>query len=238
MPNILPFDVDQDLFSGESVQMMCHISKGDKPLEVKWEFNGHALDRELGTFSKVGDRSSVLMLPAVTGAHSGNYTCIAKNRAGTTSYTTILKIIGTLYMALGLCVLNFILLNRLDYLSLFFPNLVVPHIIPFEVEESIFAGESVHLTCHVSKGDRPLQITWSFQGLQIPYHNNMGIKTTKLGEKASVLSIPTVMGQHSGNYTCTASNRAGSANHSAVVNIHGTLLTPFHNKLSTRILNV
>lgn len=99
---------------------------------------------------------------------------------------------------------------------------VVPHIIPFEVEESIFAGESVHLTCHVSKGDRPLQITWSFQGKEIPYHNNMGVTTTKLGEKASVLSIPTAMGQHSGNYTCTASNQAGRAHHSALVNIHGT----------------
>ncbi|XP_059046523.1 cell adhesion molecule Dscam2 isoform X40 [Achroia grisella] len=98
--------------------------------------------------------------------------------------------------------------------------MVVPHIIPFEVEESIFAGESVHLTCHVSKGDRPLQISWRFQGKEIPYHNSMGITTTKLGEKASVLSIPTAMGQHSGNYTCTASNRAGRVHHSALVNIH------------------
>ncbi|KAI8422223.1 hypothetical protein MSG28_006118 [Choristoneura fumiferana] len=189
-PNILPFDVDQSLFSGESVQMMCHISKGDTPLDIYWTLNGEALSRELGTFSKVGDRSSVLVLPSVTGAHSGNYTCVAKNRAGMASYTTILKII------------------------------VVPHIIPFEVEEQIFAGESVHLTCHVSKGDKPLQITWSFNDKEIPYHNNMGVTTTKLGEKASVLSIPTAMGQHSGNYTCTASNRAGRAHHAALVNIH------------------
>lgn len=93
-PNILPFDVDQALFSGESVQMMCHISKGDTPLSVHWEFNGQRLSRELGTFSNVGERSSVLVLPSVVGAHSGNYTCIAKNRAGTASYTTVLKVIG------------------------------------------------------------------------------------------------------------------------------------------------
>lgn len=92
----MPFDVDQALFSGESVQMMCHVSKGDAPLDVYWEFNGQALSNELGSFTKVGGRSSLLMLPAVTGAHSGNYTCTAKNHAGTTSYTTILKIIGIL----------------------------------------------------------------------------------------------------------------------------------------------
>lgn len=91
------------------------------------------------------------------------------------------------------------------------------------MEESIFAGESVHLTCHVSKGDKPLQITWSFQGREILYHNNMGITTTKLGDKASVLSISTAMGQHSGNYTCSASNRAGRTNHTAIVNIHGII---------------
>ncbi|KPI92825.1 Hemicentin-1 [Papilio xuthus] len=195
-PNILPFDVDQALFSGESVQMMCHISKGDTPLDVHWEFNGKRLSRELGTFSSVGERSSVLVLPSVVGAHSGHYTCIAKNRAGTATYTTILKVI------------------------------VVPYINPFEVEESIFAGESIHLTCHVSKGDRPLQISWSFQGQEIPYHNNMGITTTKLGEKASVLSVPTAMGHHSGNYTCTASNRAGRAHHTVLVNIHGSTSLP------------
>lgn len=102
---------------------------------------------------------------------------------------------------------------------------MAPHIIPFEVDESIFAGESVHLTCHVSKGDRPLQIKWSFQGKEIPFHNSLGITTTKLGEKASVLSIPVAMGKNSGNYTCITSNEAGEAHHTAVVNVHGILLS-------------
>lgn len=74
--------------------MMCHSSKGDVPLDIHWEFNGKPFSQNLGTISKVGDRSSVLVLPSVTGGHSGNYTCIAKNRAGLSSYTTVLKIIG------------------------------------------------------------------------------------------------------------------------------------------------
>lgn len=81
--------------------MMCHISKGDTPLEIKWLFNNEEMSRELGSHSKVGDRSSVLVLPALTDRHSGNYTCIARNRAGRASYTTMLKVIGTREYAIG-----------------------------------------------------------------------------------------------------------------------------------------
>ncbi|CAG4948443.1 unnamed protein product [Colias eurytheme] len=192
LPYIVPFEADESVFAGESVQLNCHVSKGDLPLDIKWHFHGFEnSSSHLGIMTtKMTSRTSFLSIVAATASHSGNYTCVATNSAGSTNHSTVLNVH------------------------------VVPYINPFEVEESIFAGESVHLTCHVSKGDRPLEISWSFQGVEIPYHNNMGITTTKLGEKASVLSIPTAMGQHSGNYTCTASNRAGRAHHSAVVNIH------------------
>ncbi|GBP44660.1 Hemicentin-2 [Eumeta japonica] len=191
-PYIVPFEADESVFAGESVQLNCHVSKGDLPLDIKWHFHGFNNDSShLGIMTtKMTSRTSFLSVAAASATHSGIYTCVATNHAGFTNHSTILNVH------------------------------VVPHIIPFEVEESVFAGESVHLTCHVSKGDRPLQIVWSFQGQEIPYHNTLGLTTTKLGEKASVLSIPTAMGHHSGNYTCTASNRAGRANHTAPVHVH------------------
>lgn len=97
---------------------------------------------------------------------------------------------------------------------------MVPHIKPFELDEAVFAGESVHLDCHVSKGDTPLNITWSFQGE--PVMRRMGVSTTTLSARVSVLDIPTAMGTNSGNYTCTATNRAGSASHSTLLNVIGT----------------
>ncbi|KAI5642677.1 immunoglobulin i-set domain-containing protein [Phthorimaea operculella] len=265
--------------------MMCHISKGDTPLEVYWEFNGRPLSQELGMSSKVGDRSSVLMLPSVTGAHSGNYTCIAKNRAGEASYTTILKIIvpphimpfeieesiyygesvqmncharkGDLPMSItwtfegkdlskhvdiktmkmaeqtsfltiasvtGAHSGNYTCIARNkageDRYSTYLHVKVVPHIKPFELDEAVFAGESVHLDCHVSKGDTPLNITWAFQGQ--PVNRRMGLKTTTLSERVSVLDIPNALGANSGNYTCIATNRAGTATHTAVLNVIGT----------------
>lgn len=96
---------------------------------------------------------------------------------------------------------------------------VVPHIKPFELDEAVFAGGSVHLDCHVSKGDIPLDISWSFQGK--PVTRRMGVKTTSLGDRVSVLDIPNAMGANSGNYTCTATNRAGTTSHTALFEVIG-----------------
>lgn len=90
---------------------------------------------------------------------------------------------------------------------------------PFEIEESIYYGESVQMTCHVSKGDRPLTITWTFEGRDIQSH--VGIKTMKMAEQTSFLSIGTVTGEHSGNYTCIAKNKAGEDRYSTTLNIKG-----------------
>lgn len=45
-----------------------------------------------------------------------------------------------------------------------------------------------------------------------------------LSDRVSVLDIPSAMDTHSGNYTCTAANKAGNANHTAVLNVIGTTL--------------
>lgn len=102
---------------------------------------------------------------------------------------------------------------------MFFSPPVPPHIVPFEAEEPVFAGESVQLTCHVSKGDTPLAITWSFHGKELSSHE--GIMTTKIGQRTSLLTIPSATASHSGEYSCHASNQAGPAAHSTTVNVHG-----------------
>lgn len=81
-------------------------------------------------------------------------------------------------------------------------------------------GESVQLNCHVSKGDKPLKITWSFQGDDLSSH--MGIETMKIGDRSSILSIGSAMAAHSGNYTCTATNPAGSASYTTSIFVNGS----------------
>jgi hypothetical protein len=98
---------------------------------------------------------------------------------------------------------------------------VLPHIIPFALDEEVNTGESVQLNCHVSKGDKPLKITWNFHGEELSSH--MGIATTKIGDRTSLLTISSVMAGHSGNYTCTAHNAAGSVSYTTTVHVNGTV---------------
>lgn len=64
-----------------------------------------------------------------------------------------------------------------------------------------------------------MNITWSFQSQSLT--RRMGVKMTTLSERVSVLDIPSASGMNSGNYTCTATNRAGTANHTATLNVIG-----------------
>lgn len=68
------------------------------------------------------------------------------------------------------------------------------------------------LICQISKGDKPIQIKWSFLGL----FENQGlrIRTHRISEKSSMLSVPSASAFHTVQYTCTATNAAGSVSHS------------------------
>lgn len=91
---------------------------------------------------------------------------------------------------------------------------------PFTPEEEIDAGESIQLTCHVSKGDRPFQISWNFHGEELSSH--LDVSTTKIGDRTSLLTIASTMAAHNGNYTCIVTNPAGSTSYTATVRINGT----------------
>lgn len=100
--------------------------------------------------------------------------------------------------------------------------IVAPRIIPFSFGESpIFAGQTAQVTCTVSEGDAPLGISWTFHGPQ--EMSQLGITTTKVGMKTSLLLIDYASSHHRGSYTCTAKNPAGSTNYSTLLNIHGIL---------------
>lgn len=98
---------------------------------------------------------------------------------------------------------------------------MAPHIIPFDFGESpIFAGQAAQVTCLVSEGDTPLDISWSFHS--VSDMAKLGISTVKAGTKASMLLIESAGPQHRGDYTCIAKNKAAAVNYSTTLEIHGS----------------
>lgn len=99
-------------------------------------------------------------------------------------------------------------------------NITVPPLIsPFAFDEKNFAGETVQLTCFIPKGDLPLKVTWNFLGKELP--SNMGMSTTRIGSRTSLLIIESLMADHTGDYTCKVENAAGIVEYSADLFVSG-----------------
>lgn len=97
--------------------------------------------------------------------------------------------------------------------------IVLPHIIPFSFDGEADSGDNVQATCHVKKGDLPLDIRWLFNQKRMPSY--LGVVVSKMGDRSSFLSISSVKAENNGSYTCLASNSAGSYNFSTDLFVNG-----------------
>ncbi|XP_015172313.1 PREDICTED: Down syndrome cell adhesion molecule-like protein Dscam2 isoform X32 [Polistes dominula] len=86
-------------------------------------------------------------------------------------------------------------------------------------EEPVNAGDLVSVQCVVTKGDSPLEITWTFDGHPID-HDRMDVIVSNSGKRVKQLTIESVAARHAGEYTCVASNVAGSTSHSAKLDVN------------------
>ena len=73
----------------------------------------------------------------------------------------------------------------------------------------------------ITRGDKPLTITWSLKGDII--NSDPTLSTTMLGTQASMLVITSVDYHHSGIYTCRAENPAGITTYSAELKVNGNI---------------
>jgi Immunoglobulin I-set domain len=80
---------------GSFAQASCIVSEGDEPLTISWTFYGTDITADLDiSISPIGTRGSMLLISSVGHKHRGNYTCTARNMAGSTAQTVELKVNG------------------------------------------------------------------------------------------------------------------------------------------------
>ncbi|XP_050430112.1 cell adhesion molecule Dscam2 isoform X2 [Adelges cooleyi] len=90
------------------------------------------------------------------------------------------------------------------------------------IEQTLQPGPTVSLKCSASGNPTP-SMTWSLDGFKLPDHPRylIGQYVTLHGDIVSHLNVTQVSVEDGGEYTCTSTNRAGSASHSARLNIYG-----------------
>lgn len=76
----------------------------------------------------------------------------------------------------------------------------------------------------MNKGDLPANFSWSLNGRKISQINSLGIAIGSMSRKMSILNIDSVNGTHRGIYACHVENLAGHVNHSATLEVNGSIL--------------
>ena len=102
LPQILPFNFGDDQINlHDAVSATCTVTKGDLPLDIWWMLSeiDSPSEQKLSTndglgITRAGNKLSVLNIESVKGRHRGNYTCYARNKAGTVQFSTQLAING------------------------------------------------------------------------------------------------------------------------------------------------
>ncbi|KAK8775970.1 hypothetical protein V5799_030684 [Amblyomma americanum] len=92
VPEIRPFSFSKNIPVGGKALVTCWITSGAQPVTFSWLKDGDSLSTVQGTRQKADPDYSVLLLEPVLPSHVGNYTCIAKNKFGFDSYTTVLEV--------------------------------------------------------------------------------------------------------------------------------------------------
>ena len=95
-PQLVPLTFGRDVVDqGDFAQLSCIAMKGDEPLSISWTFHGSQSGADPGILtSPIGSRGSMLVISRVGRDHNGNYTCNARNEAGSTSQTAVLRVNG------------------------------------------------------------------------------------------------------------------------------------------------
>ena len=95
-PEIGAFAFAKDIMNeGDFAQLSCIVTSGDEPLSITWSFHGEKVGQEPGiSTTNLGPRMSILVINSVGYPHRGNYTCQARNTAGTRTHTAELKVNG------------------------------------------------------------------------------------------------------------------------------------------------
>ncbi|GIY67333.1 titin [Caerostris darwini] len=91
LPKVQPFNFKQGARIGDKTSGLC-LAESKSPLSYVWRKDGDLLSEKDEIRFKTDDELSILIIEPVKIENSGNYTCIAKNKYGSDSFTAELLV--------------------------------------------------------------------------------------------------------------------------------------------------
>ncbi|XP_064216081.1 Down syndrome cell adhesion molecule isoform X18 [Tribolium castaneum] len=169
--------------------LIVHCPFAGHPVDsVVWERDGRQLP--INRKQKVFINGTLIIENVERASDQATYDCVAKNSQG--------------YSARG---------------SLEVQVMVPPQIVHFDFgDEPVNSGDMASVTCIVTKGDFPIEITWNLNNQSI--ETIQGITVMRTNKRISQLSIDSVQADHSGEFTCMAKNPAGTAFYSSTLHVN------------------
>nr|XP_054925248.1 cell adhesion molecule DSCAML1-like [Dermacentor andersoni] len=95
-----------------------------------------------------------------------------------------------------------------------------PRLHPFAFPKDHPLGQAIAVTCIASQGAQPLHFEWLKDGRPLPVEGRKAI-SKMVTATVSVLTLLDVGAEDVGNYTCTATNAAGSDGFTAELVVAG-----------------
>ncbi|XP_037555304.2 titin [Dermacentor silvarum] len=180
-PRLQPFTFPVIKQASKKVTVHCAVFEGSEPLQFAWFKDGSRL-------SSGGARNQV------------------KQLSGTVSSLTIPQV-GAEDIGNYTCTVS----NAAGSDSVTSPLLVKepPRLHPFAFPKDHPLGQAIAVTCIASQGAQPLHFEWLKDGRPLPAQGHKAI-SKMVTATVSVLTVLDVGAEDVGNYTCTATNAAGS----------------------------
>ncbi|KAK8765881.1 hypothetical protein V5799_007339 [Amblyomma americanum] len=137
-PVIMPFSFAKDTSLGDRVLLSCVVTRGTAPFSISWTHQGRPIANTANKHATLLTGSIATMtIEKVAAEDVGNYTCTAKNAAGSDSFTAALTVEEK------------------------------PKIQPFSFPKQHRLGKDITVSCFATEGQPPLSFAWSKDGGKI-----------------------------------------------------------------------